>query len=225
MFKKTMKFDDLEGNEVEQTFYFNYNKKEIGELLEFGRLLDFPPIPGFLYLPLEETMEKLTTTTEKSGLSERENTEQAYMLFQSLILDAYGRKGEDNVTFKKNVELRDYFKSHVAYVELIFEFIANEKLAAEFIEKCLPEKLVAQAKAEGEKQGVTDATIHELSDKAAERQADPETAVQPGPTPAPEPEVFKTDGLTDEEILAKKPVDLTRPQLVRAMHLKSSSTD
>jgi hypothetical protein len=222
MFKKTMTFDNLEGEEVSQTFYFNYNKKEIAELLEFGRVLRFKRPGESDRLPLEQQLELLKKPTEESGLTEQQNTEQAYKIFQDLILDAYGRKSDDNVTFVKNWELRDYWESHVAFVELIFEFLADTRLAMEFIEKCLPEKLMAQAKAEMEREAatkVTDADIEKLVEEGAQRQANPETAIAPGPGPAPEP--VKTDGLTDAEILAKDPKDLTQPQLLRAFKLKN----
>lgn len=196
MFKKTMKFDNLSGEEVEQTFYFNFNKKELVEMMEFEQL--------------EEKLKRLTTPTSESGLNEVDNARQAYDTFQDLILRAYGEKGEDNVTFVKNERTREYLKNHVAFVEIIFEFVENPKLAAEFVEKCFPEKLVRQAKAEAEKNGDGESTqLEAATTKTAPREVTPTKPM--------------TDGLTDEEILAKKPTELSHPQLVRAMQLKASS--
>ena len=169
MFKKTMKFDNLEGEEVIQAFYFNYNKKEVAELLEFGRL--------------EEKLKLLSTPVEESGLSQQENNQQAYDIFQDLILNAYGEKGSDNVTFIKNERTKEYFRSHVAFVELVFEFLENPALAAEFIEKCLPVKLVEQAKKDmAAEQGkpVTSETLSEMVQEAQRRQQDPATRIEPG---------------------------------------------
>lgn len=199
MFKKTMTFDNLEGDEVQQTFYFNYNKKEIAELLEFGRVLRFAPRPGATYLPLEEQMAKLTTPTDESGLSNRENNEMAYEIFQNLLLDAYGVKGDDNVSFDKTDALRHYWSTHVAFPELVFEFLENTQLAAEFIEKCLPPKLVSKAKAEmAAEQGrkIDDATLAEMVEEAGRRQQDPATRIEPGLEAAkealqPSPEMVK----------------------------------
>jgi hypothetical protein len=207
-----MKFDDLDGNEVTQTFYFNYNKKEIAELLEFKRL--------------EEKLQLLTMPVEESGLTQQQNNQQAYDIFQDLILDAYGEKGADNVTFLKTPALRQYWASHVAFVELIFEFLENPKLAAEFIENCLPAKLVARAKEEIEAEGkgkLSSSTITEMNEEAARRQADPATRIEPGLEAAQAAGVapIVTDGLSDEEILAKKPQELSQPQLLRAFELKS----
>lgn len=228
MFKKTMKFDDLDGNEVQQTFYFNYNKKEIAELLEFGRVMRFAPVPGVEYMPLEEMMTKLKTPVEESGLSNRENNEQAYRIFENLLLDAYGVKGDDNVSFDKSEELRHYWSTHLAFPELVFEFLGNEPLAAEFIEKCLPPRLVAQVKEE-EARKAKQPSIEQTSAEAAERQKDPATRIEPGIEAAreagvtpPAREDIITDGLTDEEILARKPMDLSKPQLMRAYEITNA---
>lgn len=183
MFKKTMKFEDLNGDDVEQTFYFNYNKKEAAELLEFGRILEFPPEPDFVYEPLEKVLKDLSTPVEVSGLSQADNNRMAYLRFQSLILDAFGKKADDNVRFEKTVELRNYFKHHVAFVEMIFDFLGDEKQAAEFIEKCLPPRLVEAAKKEMASRK-TPAEIDALVEEAARRQADPATRIEPGPQAA-----------------------------------------
>lgn len=172
MFKKTMKFDNLEGEEVTQTFYFNYNKKEVAELIEFQRL--------------EEKLALLGMPIEESGLSQQENNQQAYDIFQDLILGAYGEKGADNVTFVKNERTKEYFRSHVAFVELIWEFMENPALAAEFMEKCLPGKLVEEAKNEMVKEAaktgtkLTSETLSEMVEEANRRQQDPATRIEPG---------------------------------------------
>lgn len=182
MFKKTMKFDDLDGEEVEQTFYFNYTKKEVAELIEFGAIQEFAD-PNKEYMPLEEMLKKLSTPTSESGLSNTENNRQAYDIFQNLILDAYGQKASDNRGFNKSVELRTYLKNHLAFVEMIWEFIGNPAEAAKFIESCLPPKLVAASKAELQRENegkLTSETITEMVQEAARRQEDPETRIEPG---------------------------------------------
>jgi hypothetical protein len=209
MFKKTMKFDNLEGEEVTQTFYFNYNKKEIAELLEFGRL--------------EEKLALLSQPVEESGLTQQENNQQAYDIFQDLILDAYGEKGQDNVTFIKNEQTKAYWKSHVAFVEMIFEFLENPQLAAEFIEKCLPAKMVQKAKEEmAADQGrkVTPETLSEMVLEAQRRQEDPATRIEPGLDAAvealqPGPEMVKAaQAIADDTTPEKKIEDLTEADIL-----------
>lgn len=245
MFKKTMTFDNLDGEEVKQTFYFHYSKKEVAELLEFGAIQKTAK-PGKTYLPLEQALKVLGTPTEESGLSQVDNNRQAYEIFQDLILDAYGEKGADNVTFVKNERTRSYWESHVAFVEMIFEFLENPDLAAQFIESCLPPKLVAAAKAEeANNKRLTSADIHDLSAEAARRQQDPTTRIEPGVIPEDaDPNVVglaqvaaKTEKtvdyqlLTEAEILAMDdvafnkldPQKLSKPQMMAAFRRKSSS--
>lgn len=181
-----MKFDNLDEEEVEETFYFNYNKKEIAELLEFGRVMKFAKPGDPPREPLEVQMEKLSTPVEESGLNQTENNQQAYQIFQDLILDAYGKKGADNVTFEKTWELRNHFENHVAFVELIFEFLGNPPLAASFIEKCLPSKLINQAKEElvKEGKGLSSQTLSEMVAEADRLQKDPATRIEAGPEAA-----------------------------------------
>lgn len=210
MFKKTMTFDDLDGNEVTQTFYFNYNKKEIAELLEFKQL--------------EEKLALLSKPVEESGLTQVENNQQAYDIFQDLILDAYGEKGADNVTFVKNENLREYWKSHVAFVELIFEFLENPRLGAQFVENCLPAKMVAKAKedmaAENENK-LTSETLMDMVEEADRRQKDPATRIEPGVAPQDADEDIKKVAVAvveaqDADEPAKRPEDLT-PEDIREL--------
>lgn len=229
MFKKTMKLDDLNGDEVTQTFYFNYNKKEIAELIEFK--------------DLEGKLALLSLPVEESGLTQQQNNQQAYDIFQDLILDAYGQKGADNVTFLKTPALREYWGSHVAFVEMIFEFLENPQLAAQFIENCLPTKLVSQAKAEmvRESQGkISEGTLTEMVAEADRRQKDPATRIEPGPQ-TPEQVQFAQDlsqpvkatpleEMTPEDIIAMDdvafakldPQRLSKEQLSAAFRRKLS---
>ena len=128
----------------------------------------------------------LQTPVEESGLSQQENTRQAYEIFQNLILDAYGVKEADNVTFTKSAAIREAWSNHVAFVELIWEFIANPALATEFIEKCLPPKMVAATKAEMQREAeangsrLSSETLSDMVEEAARRQEDPATRIEPG---------------------------------------------
>lgn len=180
MFKKTIQFDDLDGNPVEQTFYFHYDKKEVAELIEFGYISKFRPDDVSKCIPLEKQLKILRTPVEESGLSQQENTQNAYDIFQNLILDAYGKKGADNVTFVKNKETRAYWASHVAFPEMIFEFLNNPRVAAEFIENCLPPKFRQEAIEEMRKAGSKGTSLAEMVEEAERRQQDPATRIEPG---------------------------------------------
>jgi hypothetical protein len=221
MFTKTMEFDDLDGKTVQQTFYFNFTRLEITKMLAFD--------------DLEGKIARLTTPAALKSLSEPENAKEAYGIFEELILNAYGRKTADNRGFEKNPALKQEWANHMAFPELIFEMLENTELAAEFMEKCLPKRMVDAAKAEMAR-NPSAADIGQMVATAAERQADPATAMQPGTYPMgvdPGPEEIVTGGEmvtqtpvekpepTDEELLRMKPIDMTRDQIMRAMRLKS----
>jgi hypothetical protein len=210
MFKKTMTFEDLDGNEVTDTFYFNFNKKELAEMIEFGNL--------------EEKMEKLSMPVEKSGLTQQENTKMAYDIFQDWILDSYGQKSADNLSFDKNETIRNYWRGHVAFVELIWEMIENPKLATEFIEACMPPKMVAAAKEEmkTKHEGLESTSLLDMVAEAERRQKDPATRIEPGPEAAREalgsnPEVEKAAVAVKEAQEAPKPKSEMTAEDVRAL--------
>ena len=221
MFKKTMKFDDLNGNETEATFYFNFTKKEAAELLEFGYLTQFPPAEAARRRPLEEQLERLKTPVSESGLSQAENNIQAYEIFQDLILDAYGEKGQDNVTFVKNERTREYLKSHVAFVEMIFEFLANPALGGEFVEQCLPPKLVVAAKAEMARLENDNAQIASMV-----QEADSEMPVESGEAPRKSSEDLTADDIREMDDVAFQKLSaskLSREAMLAAFERKNKA--
>lgn len=197
MFKKTMTFEDLEGNEVTETFRFNYNKLELGKLLGFYEL--------------EKKIEMLQTPTSVSGLSEVENAQMAFDTFEFLIAGAYGIMSDDKRSFDKSPEITRQWKNHVAFTELIFEFIENPDLAGEFITECFPEKMVKEARAQIAK------------DEAANPTPEPEEHIETGGelTGTVTPLEEMTDGKTDAEILKMEPQKMTPAQLLRGFQLKS----
>jgi hypothetical protein len=185
--KKTITYDNYNDESVTEDFYFSISKLEAIELeMEFEGGLE-----GHL-----------------GKLQETENGKDAYYLFKDVVLKAYGKKSLDGKRFIKDEESTKAFEQSNALGELIWGFLTNPTEGAQFIEGCLPAKLVAEAKASATKGEPTQTP--ELA---------PAAPVLEEETAKDEP---KIDGLTDAEILAKKPIELTQPQLMRAYELKSS---
>jgi hypothetical protein len=126
MLKKSITYDDYNGDTRTEDFYFNFTKLELLEL-------DVKFDGG-----IEGHVNKLTQT---------DNGKDAYFLFKDIVLSAYGVKSEDGKHFEKSQALRDQFESSPALSELIFGFLVNPSEGAAFVEACLPAKLVAEAKA------------------------------------------------------------------------------
>lgn len=198
MFKKTVQFEDLDGVTVQETFYFNFTKLEIIEMLEVEEL--------------EKKVKKLTET---------EDAQEAYKIFKDLIVRAQGEKALDNRGFIKNADIRARFEASPAMSEIIIEFIQNPNLGAEFIEKCLPPKMVAEAKAAQEREKTSEATITDMVTEADRRQQDPATRVEPSvqSQSMPETRVVSTSPDFPRELQVQLPDtdsadDFTHAQLV-----------
>jgi hypothetical protein len=123
--KQTIKYDDLDGNPVEGEFYFHITKLEAIEM-------DLNTEGG-----LEAHLERIKQT---------EDARTAFALFKDVIIMAHGEKSADNKTFIKTPEITSRFRDSDALGELIMSFIENPEKGAEFIEKCLPARLVREAK-------------------------------------------------------------------------------
>lgn len=125
MIKKSITYDDYNGNTVTEEFYFNFTKLEVAEKeLELGGL--------------KETLDRIVAS---------ESTKEAYALFKDILLSSYGVKHPDGRRFIKTAALTEEFSQTPALAELIFEFLENPEMAGAFIESVLPSKMVAEGKA------------------------------------------------------------------------------
>ena len=140
MLKKTITYEDYNGETRTEDFYFSLNK---AELLKMNL-----SIPG----GLEAHIKRMVHTRDIPNLIK---------LVDDLILKSYGIKAPDGRGFHKSEELSRDFMETEAYVELITElFSGGEEKVSQFIEGILPNSLVAQvklnqAKAEREKENLT----------------------------------------------------------------------
>lgn len=200
MLKRDITYEDLDGNEVTDTFYFNFTKLDLLEIeLEAGGL--------------DKTLKELTRT---------QDGKKAYYLFKDIVLKAYGRKSANGRGFEKVDEndrpLSREFEASPACSELIISFLNNPDEANKFVQECLPSTLVEEVKAEA-------AEIRKKEGQNAKDQNQPELPVSP---PELEPEKMMreneskySDDISDEDLLKMDPQKMTQPQLVRAMRLKS----
>lgn len=130
MYKKEIKYEDLNGNEIKETFTFHYNKKELTVMnLE---------VPG----GLQGYIEKISNTQDIPELIK---------LFQKLILSAYGVPSDDGKRFikvKDGHKLAEDFEQTEAYSELFMLLATDAKEAEKFINQCIPQSLVKEIEAE-----------------------------------------------------------------------------
>lgn len=117
MLAKRIKYTDYNGNEREETFYFNLSKAEVMEM----------------ELSTSGGLEQMYTR-----LSESQNGELIMKEFKKLILKSYGEKAPDGRRFIKNKELSEAFEQTEAYSELFMELCTDAKAAAEFVAGIAP---------------------------------------------------------------------------------------
>jgi hypothetical protein len=120
MLKKTITYQDYNGKELTEDFYFNLSKAELVEL-ELSR-------EGGLM----ESLQKIIADKDGAVIIAE---------FKKIVLQAYGEKSADGKRFIKNDEVREAFSQTEAYSQLFFELATNDGAAAAFIQGIVPEGL------------------------------------------------------------------------------------
>lgn len=123
MLKKTIRYEDFNGDEAVEDFYFHLSKAELVEM-EMSH-------QGGMHQHLQNIV---ASEDGKAIMAE----------FKELILSAYGKRSEDGKRFIKNQALRDEFVSTEAYSQLFFELCTQADKAAEFINGVVPTGLEAE---------------------------------------------------------------------------------
>ena len=120
MLKKTLTYEDFNGVERTEDFYFNFTEAECVEwnLTTEGGLV--------------ETIRKIVAAKEQKELIE---------LFKEFVLKAYGEKSPDGRRFMKTPEIREAFSQTNAF-SIIFMELAKDDIAADaFIQAVIPKKV------------------------------------------------------------------------------------
>lgn len=121
MLKKTIKYKNYNGVEVEEDFYFNLTETELTEW-EFE-------MDGGLSAALDRVMRA-------------QDIKQLMGFWKDVVVRAYGVKSPDGKRFIKSQEVRDEFLQSEAYNELFMELVEADK-AVEFVNGLLPKNLDA----------------------------------------------------------------------------------
>ena len=123
MLKKAITYQDLDGNDVTEEFYFNLSKAEIAEL-ELS-------VEGGLAAQLAQILKD-----NQPG--------QIIKSFKRIIMLSVGRRSEDGKRFIKNDEVRDEFMQTDAYSVMFMELCTDAVKAAEFIKGVIPADVAAR---------------------------------------------------------------------------------
>lgn len=117
MIKKTISYEDFDGNTRTQDYWFHLSEREIAKLeLE---------TPGGFKKKVDDIL------NAKSQI-------ELIRLFENLIKMSYGVKSADGVHFIKNDEVWEEFASTNAYNNLYMELVTNTDKAVEFFNGIIP---------------------------------------------------------------------------------------
>lgn len=117
MLKKTIIYNDYNGSERTEDFYFNLSKAEVTEM-------EMSTAGG-----LAEMIKKIIATQDAPSIIK---------IFKDLILKAYGEKSPDGKRFIKSEELSMAFSQTEAYSQLFMELAVDADAASNFINGVVP---------------------------------------------------------------------------------------
>lgn len=117
MLKKTITYNDYNGAERTEDFYFNLTEAEVVEM-QYS-------IGG----GLKERLERIIKKQDQPAILRE---------FKKLILMAYGEKSDDGKQFMKSEEISKRFECTEAYSNLFMELATDADKASEFVNGIVP---------------------------------------------------------------------------------------
>lgn len=123
MLKKTITYEDFNGVERKEDFYFNLSKAEIMEM-QFGT------VGG-----LDVMLKKIIDAKDVKSIMDT---------FKMLILKAYGIKSDDGRRFIKSEEIAKEFEQTEAYSILYMKLASDDNAAAEFVNGIIPKDVATE---------------------------------------------------------------------------------
>lgn len=124
MIKKTITYNDYNGTERTEDFYFNLSKAEVMEM-------EMSTSGG-----LAEMITRIVAAQDQPAIIK---------IFKDLILKAYGEKSPDGKRFIKSEELSTAFAQTEAYSQLFMELATDADSASAFVNGIVPSDMAKQA--------------------------------------------------------------------------------
>lgn len=124
MYKQTIKYEDYNGVEREEDFYFALSEAELTEL-QLG-------VEGGYAAMVEKIIKA-------------KDTPALIRIFKDLLIRSYGVKSDDGRRFIKSEKLTEEFTQTPAYSEMFMMLATDDKKASAFVKGIVPKKLAAKA--------------------------------------------------------------------------------
>lgn len=132
MFKKTIKFQNFNGDEVERDFYFHLSKAELLEMAATDEL--------------SKRLQKII---------EDKNGKEVIEEFRQIIAMSCGVRSEDGERFIKSPEAQSMLLDSPAYDVLLMELCTEANAAVDFVNLLIPQKMRDEMKKQVEKAGTS----------------------------------------------------------------------
>lgn len=116
MLKKTIKFLNLEGTEIERDYYFHLGDAELAEM-------------AFSADSMEARLDRIMAAKDGEAIMNE---------FRAIIRKSIGMRSDDGISFIKNDDIADRFMGSNAFDVLFFELLTDAKKSAAFIEGLVP---------------------------------------------------------------------------------------
>lgn len=120
MIKKRIKYEDFDGVEREEDFYFNLTKTELVKW-------NYSESGG-----LEEAVKKIIDTKDAKELLK---------IYDKIITMSYGVKSPDGKKFVKSEEITNDFKDTNAYDVMFIEYLSHPESFNTFIDGIMPKDI------------------------------------------------------------------------------------
>ena len=128
MLRKTVIYEDYDGNERTEICHFHLNRTECMEIA-----LDLP----------EGIVEQSENTNEPTiNLVEKLGTKGIFDFIKNLVKKSYGIKSSDGRRFEKSEEILSDFMQTPMFDAIITELTTDDKAASDFINEVIPAKLI-----------------------------------------------------------------------------------
>ena len=123
--RKPITYEDLNGNEQTEIFWFNISRREIIKLNAEHK-------GGF--------------TQWMQNLIEAEDEKTVHEEFEKILIMSFGIRGDDGKTFDKSDKVKEWFKKHLAYEALYDELTTDANAISEFILGVIPKQAQAETR-------------------------------------------------------------------------------
>lgn len=126
MLKKTIVYQDFNGERVEEEAFFHLSKAELVEM-------ELSHQGG-----LTESLKRIVAAEDGKAI---------ILEFKNILLGSYGKRSEDGRRFIKNQALREEFESSEAYSTLFMELVTDTDAAIEFVNGIIPKDMAQEVAA------------------------------------------------------------------------------